>query len=324
MAHKTSLSKETEKIYDESTEKEERANSMEKPQKTMGLPLENVMKGISKVGIWGLQGSGKTTYAISLVEAMEQRGWNVQPVNETLDIYFKEYNRLEEGNYPPPTSMSRLLEFRFAKSNSLLKKGTFNTVGIPDIPGKAYVDEPIIVDYLSECDGVVFLIDPEKKWRGDDSPYGGTIKNVHPIILKVLEQIRQNQNALKIESYIAFCVTKMDIYRSLDFLPEDDPRRNNPCGWEEDNPLDVAVNILGEKAVTAIENRIQPNKLKWFTCSAVDCVQIEEEGGSKKMVSQHLLESVDGKEQKIGKIRVPRERRPKRVEEPVDWILRNL
>lgn len=307
------------KAEDESSQPAEVSAVDETASGILGTRLNedaDILRGVfsaSRIGIWGLTGSGKTTYILSLREAMEKKGWRVRPTPDTRPEYARENQRMNSGHYPRPTAIPRLLEFVFSMKGKWFQKGEFITVGLPDVPGISYLEHDFVYDYLSACDGIIFLIDLEEKWRGETGPYGEKLDDIGHIITDYLDRLRETTDTDVVQSHIAFCTPKMDIYRLSKHLKENDLRRQEPCKWEEDHPYEVAESILGKRVMETIEGSTDYARVEWFTCSVVDCY---EENGV--LIPQHYLEDT------IPRIRRPRERFPKRVEEPIEWLFKQL
>lgn len=182
-----------------------------------------------RLGLWGSSGAGKTTYLTMLYLAFEKsREWTIQPANdEAMDFIIRNNKEISKGDFPARTQVNendqlKIYSYRLEKNNQNQNSITLNFI---DAPGEFYENykwnckiedsnnpnENIdIIDYLMNCDGIIFLLDPDpdKENRNKDS-YSSMLFN---LFLEFNKRHRKNNPEYnqRLEHYIAFCVTKVD------------------------------------------------------------------------------------------------------------------
>ena len=182
-----------------------------------------------RLGIWGSSGAGKTTYMTMLF--MVFRGlpdWTIQSANDEADEFIRRNNeRMAEGHFPDRTQVDvdeklKFYSYRLSLNSQDRHSITLNFI---DAPGEYYqsmdtslkVEDPSrpnqevdIIDYLMDCDGIIFLLDPDPD--GDNKNRIAYSTMLFNLFLEFNKRNRKNNRVgnQRLEQYIAFCVTKID------------------------------------------------------------------------------------------------------------------
>lgn len=268
-----------------------------------------------RIALVGLTGTGKTTSLTVLRLAMKQLGWQIHWLNpETKKYIMNEFVKMEtDGLYPLPTELKEKHQYRFgvqrAPSNSIIAKIVNNErirfeVNIFDVAGQRYglektesTNDDIFLEDVATADGILFLIDPLEKWRGQEkASMGSILTNALGDI--ALSRYRSNAKDL----YVAFCVTKMDMYPNAWFDAEVFARE---FIFENRNV------ILAElKNFCNARNKVF---CRWFSCSSVGFMNDNVHGALT--LTRHY-EDHEG-----GKIQDPENIKPMGIGEAFEWLL---
>ena len=268
-------------------------------QATSEFPRRNPSQDI-RIGLWGAASSGKTTYLAMLYEALEySRDWEVTADKNALQFIRKQSDDIEAGHFPGRTTAQKEIEifsFTLRPQFDNQHKGSV-VLSFIDAPGEFYerprpdvrvvskrstsasksMEEagPFmdIIDYLISCDGIIFLLDPERSEKGKKA-YRTIIRDLF------LEfQDRSRNPALKsekLQQYLAFSVVKMD---KMDYWD----RRN-------EKPSQLAKEIVGRQLFDKLANNycyvderdFTKNRFAFFALSSIG--RYEKEKGVWEMV----------------------------------------
>jgi hypothetical protein len=155
----------------------------------------------------------------------------------------------------------------------------------------------IFAERISKCDGILFLIDPEEAWRDHENKvhFGSVLMNAFGELAR--------WRAGKREVFVAFCVTKMDLY---------------PLAWDNVKAFAEEAIFKNQRPIlTQLDRFCNPaNKVfcRWFPCSSIGFVQDRIAEG----MSRHY------RDEGGGKIKDSENLRPMGVGEPVAWLLREI
>jgi hypothetical protein len=145
-----------------------------------------------------------------------------------------------------------------------------------DAPGEFYerphqVDRRVsgemdILDYLSSCHGIIFLLDPDRisETLSDDED------DYHTMLLDLMFEFQERNlksglsDDLRLEQYMAFCVTKVD----------------KSGYWEQkDIPQNLAEDVMGNTMFRMLgANFCKPNRFNFFSSSAIGRYQDPQSG----------------------------------------------
>lgn len=271
-----------------------------------------------KIGLWGSREAGKTTYLAMLNYIALESGWEIQSADLESEEFLGRMDRriFRDHLFPPPTvGEQNIYKYHIAPPNQgvfgFLKNRRKYTLALLDVGGEAFetperyrqemqrqegVD---VYQYLSECAGIIFLLDPcrpEPRPKSDDLSY-------FEILSRAFFELRQQidpRRPVRIPSAVAFCLAKMD-------EPEHRPYRNRP--------REHAADIVGRFAMRTIENNCVPRRYEFFACSAIGTVK--DDMGNE---SPNYIPADDGTLQ----IADTENTRPFGLLEPLEWIFKQI
>jgi len=225
-----------------------------------------------QLGIWGTARAGKTTYLGRLyTELLKSEIWTVYASKESLDYINKIVDGLEKGTFPVPnnplTKKLKQYDYRLTGEKQPFK-GINLMLRFIDAPGEFYEDPEKgkgtvevegqkvsidILEYLSGCHGIIFLLDPEQESLPEN-------KKLSSILRKLMQDfhhryINQDAKITKLQQYMAFCVTKVD--------------KGN--FWQESkDPEKFVKRIMGTETYKYIKNNycLEP-RLNFFPVSSI-------------------------------------------------------
>jgi hypothetical protein len=213
---------------------------------------------IIKVGIWGPPGSGKTHFLV-MQQFAEREGWNIRPLQKKArDLYIGGHKLLRqqlEFIAPTPKAANDIfLPFEFeGPGKSIFQKRRLFRVLLPDCAGEyyKYPDQiPDLIDEISRCHGIVWLIDPVQI----DHPIPSD-KGYIEMIQEWLALIHERQGGGRLRHYMAFCLTKMD-------LPE-------YANYIDKNVESFCLEKLGDDVRILLNDFCDPEKVGFFATSAI-------------------------------------------------------
>lgn len=206
-----------------------------------------------RIGLWGGPSSGKTTYigALSVAALLDESGeWKIYGQDEAFPgstIFLAAQTRLlKQGYFPASTTAERFLKYGFKISGVLpravvrrllallrsrnvrippkllsrlgLTKLVSFTLHVCDYPGGAFTREDYrdeLWDYLADCDGLVYLFDPEAEQTAH--PNLEYLQQAADFLLQVMEA-RGKLIEERLPHYLAACISKFDepaVFRRL-------------------------------------------------------------------------------------------------------------
>ena len=236
-----------------------------------------------RIGIWGTTGAGKTTFLAMLYDALLLRpGWTVAADTEARKFVTSHLRTIRtRGYFPAPTEVTAQTDiFRYIlqEEQSNQMDGQYNqiTLDFVDAPGEFYErphladrrvsGEMDILDYLSSCDGIIFLLDPERL----DDDLGDDEDDYRTMLMDLLLEFQERSissgasDDLRLEQYMAFCVTKSD---------------KDPFWEYRESPQNLAEEIMGDPMYRMLgANFLKPNHYNFFSVSAIGRYQDPESG----------------------------------------------
>ena len=214
-----------------------------------------------RLGIWGAQGAGKTVYLTMLHNCIESDTNLTITADEAARDKINYNSAKLKGDKvfcePTPSSLKQIEIFTYTLTQeSSLTRSTFE-LNFIDAPGEFYEEignlddegkEKVsrrasvigkddnhsmdIIDYLVDCDGIIFLLDPKLPKWGKRSHTIFIPKLFRSLQARAEERNSHQLNRGKLWQYMAFCVTKID---------------DNDELWERrEKPEDLVKEVLGE------------------------------------------------------------------------------
>ena len=252
-----------------------------------------------RIGIWGTQDSGKTTYLAMLYYALIlAEEWEVTADRAARDFVQQHIDQIETGNFPPSTELTEIipiftytLRWQQQDYTATVNKVVLNFI---DAPGGFYerihstnvqiVKPPSqetnaetqlgqnqnnaigIVDYLLSCDGIIFLLDPMRRKEQGDS----YISLLFDLFQEFQERSRQeDMKTERLRQYMAFCVTKLDKEEI----------------WSQGlEPAELAKDVMGVKLFKSLKtNFCQKGRYTFFSVASIGRYQ-DKDGNWKEAV----------------------------------------
>ena len=306
------------------------------------------MNKICNIGLWGGPSSGKSTYLAALrlaaYSAHEVVGtWKITGIDRIAPnseaTLHEATSDLRKGLFPPLTTSLKGDPFAYSVDGDvppeLLSKifgaGFLNTLIAPrhvnfrlhtrDVSGEAIEKirdtEGELVNYLAECEGLVFLYD----FIGDQvSGHNDAFLSTQPVV-SYLYQYYEERNQLlpgnKLPHYVAVCIAKYDDPRVFDKLQQlglitvSADESNTPI---ISDPV-RAFNELADSSVKdAVSRYFQQDRIKYFGLSSIGFKVKEKKISLDDYVN--VIPTNDGEE----KILSGRNTKPINVFEPLVWL----
>ena len=243
-----------------------------------------------RIGIWGTTGAGKTTYLAILYDALLLRpGWTVAADAKARNFVTSQLKNIRmRGHFPAPTEVTTQTDiFRYIlqEEHSQHLDGEYNQISLDfvDAPGEFYerphladrrvTEEMDILDYLSSCHGIIFLLDPERV----DGSLGEDEDDYRTMFMDLLLEFQERNiksgvsDDLRLEQFMAFCVTKVD---------------KEPYWSQREAPQNLAEAVMGETMYRMLgANFCRPQRYQFFATSAIGRYQDPETGNWVENVS---------------------------------------
>jgi hypothetical protein len=271
---------------------------MNNPIQRLATIVSNVSKTITtssdpldiQLGIWGTTGAGKTTYLGRLyTELLSTHKWIVDASPESFKYINDIVEALENGNFPQntPETTSEIPGYEYRLTGKTPPfKGVNVTLCFIDAPGLFY-EKPEkgkakvklngqkvlidVLDYLSGCHGIIFLLDPDPKRLPQQ-------KKLSIVLLELMQEFQkryqaqfQDKKARQLQQYMAFCVTKAD----------------KGDLWNElHDPKNVAKRIMGDTVYNGLQNTFcLPKRFEFYPVSSIGRYQEGKDGSWKQAVN---------------------------------------
>jgi len=223
-----------------------------------------------QIGIWGTARAGKTTYLTTLYNAlMKSNRWYVEADDLAINFVKEQSKRLQKRVFPMPTELANPdnpeiftyeLTPRLEPSpmSKILPPPAKVVLSFIDAPGECYEDlEGVgskILDYLSDCHGIIFLLDPFRA-KEENKTYDDLLLD---LCFEFQKRKRKcNLNTPQLQQYMSFCVTKIDQDQTL---------------WNAQDSSDIVRQVIGQEMFTNLqENFAMTGRLNCYGVSAIGC-----------------------------------------------------
>lgn len=222
-----------------------------KGQKFMVAELSQENETIKRIGLWGAPGSGKTTFLAALNIAVQLAPTDMMLFgrdDEATEFLADHTDMLtEDRRFPSATQIQRPLSWALHTTVERPERRWGRTVMVPspyrlniellDAPGSQYGggptaapsrlglgedddgiiggvgDEDFLMEHLTNCDGIVLLIDPIRE-RAE----GNAFRYFNRTLLRItqLKFSQGNRAPGRLPQFLAVCITKFDdpdVYR---------------------------------------------------------------------------------------------------------------
>ena len=170
-----------------------------------------------RIGIIGLTRSGKSTFItiFSQFFGLQSQKWFIQYTGETRPQVLEMQRLIRKGKFPLPTDevsveSAKPLNFTI-QHDRRWGKSDFFEIEVRDLSGEVFDEisltsqivvpspESLYDNFLNTCAGILFLIDPSKKWQTDSGGH-----------FFIFNDILNNLQRRRTPVCIAFCITKID------------------------------------------------------------------------------------------------------------------
>ncbi|MBI4333044.1 MAG: hypothetical protein HY673_17395 [Chloroflexi bacterium] len=219
----------------------------------------------------------------------------------------------EKGELPPQTELGKFenLEMTIERDRGFGFRPRTAKILIPEHSGELWdlhsqvptvlEERPNLVASLQESAGLLFLIDPEARFKQPDKSTGESDPDeidtetaygrpLNYIIQKLVLRDPDRYPNKKIDAYCAFCITKCDLQKY----------------WRcRDDPAGLAEQVLGTDMMTLLWKNIDPGHLRFFATTSLGRVR-----GRPNITDLNKL--VDPRIEPLG------------VVEPVMWIFDHI
>ena len=227
-----------------------------------------------RIGIWGTTGAGKTTFLAMLYDALLLRpGWTVAADGKARGFITGHLRNIRtKGRFPAPTEVTAetdIFRYILQEEGSQGADGAYRqiTLDFVDAPGEFYerphqadrrvTGEMDILDYLSSCDGIIFLLDPDRV----DESLGEDEDDYRTMLLDLMLEFQERSiksgvsDDLRLEQYMAFCATKSD----------------KDAYWaQREAPQNLLETVMGDTMYRMLgSNFCKPNRYNFFAVSAI-------------------------------------------------------
>jgi len=223
-----------------------------------------------RLGIWGTVGSGKTIFLAKLYRILScHEDWKVSADEAAKEFVENSLKQMDNNNNPGLLPFSREITDEInVFSYQLEHQQSRIILDFIDAPGEFYENDPQaqvtidsngsaneqdnsniynnIIDYLTACDGIVFLLDPKQREEKQES--------YQILLLRLCNHLKARTQKRRLEQYLAFCVTKVD----------DDDK----LWYKRSSPPDLVKEVVGQNCWDYLLNDFtyvnleqdQPNK----------------------------------------------------------------
>lgn len=276
----------------------------------------------TRIGLWGPNSAGKTTYLASVYLNRNQVGWEIKP-----DLDHPQTRQLVEGErgpvaqlsllrFPEASAPGQVLDYFFhftvpAQRPSLLRRKTEDlsfTVNLIDVSGEEIgLDQSVREDYferLRECDGMLLMLDASA-----EHAYAPSFEDYRPALTQLVNQV--DRPAL----YWAFCITKVDLD---DYWAKIAPTEDMPEGAAQRELQDIVREIIGEKAYDEVAFLFDRGRARVFPISSVGRYGTSA-GSRPNLVEEHI----DGELQRR-LVHSEADWEPVGIYEPLKWIFEHV
>ena len=264
-----------------------------------GLFSQKAQPLVVNLAIWGPPQSGKTTLLAMINTLCKSHDWTFLPAKKETSDYIESVTEyiFEKGQPVPPTEELTPIIHRFTLRDENRRNRQY-TLEMPDAAGEIFADPESklfnMVEYLSICHGIVWLLDPVALKHATLYRYAGGAKtrSYRQMIYQTLSRIYQTRyiNSGKVDIYMAFVLTKMD----------------HPDHFRHfDRPRDYALDLLGPVVEKTIEDFCIPVSALGFADSEQKISNLDDSDPSEsRLRTKHIV--------------------PLDILDPFDWLLKKI
>lgn len=269
-------------------------------------------ENIKRLAIWGPIGSGKTTFLAALVHELKSNyeKWTIQGFEDSASFEVRAVADLSKGKFPDSTDFeqpeeAKTLDYKMWFHRKFPLPDVTREFNIIDIPGRLISGEGELseayFEHIAECDGLLVLIDPEAK-DGSKNSFGNDESYSHTIT-RLINRLAQNPNKEKgkINQYIVFCITKIDLDEYFANI---------------NTPLEFLKRVIGINAWATVANNCDiKNKVAVYCVSSVGRYETRSKHSRPNIVPAPAANAPNRHRVVI------LERKPINIVEPLLWLL---
>lgn len=270
---------------------------------------------VKRIAIWGPVGSGKTTFLAALVLELKNNyeKWHVQGFEDAVDFEVRVAADFSKGKFPDSTDFERpeeakTIEYKMWFPRRFPLPDVTHEFRIIDIPGRLISGQGELsesyFDYLTECQGLLIMIDPEAQAGGKNS-FGADESYMHSVT-RLVNHLSQasGKEKVKISQYIAFCITKVDLDEHFSQIKD---------------PVVFLKKIIGPHAWAAIANHCDiRNKVSVFCVSSVGRYETPSNHSRPNVVPAPASNAPNRYRVAVSN------RKPMNVVEPILWMINKI
>ena len=223
-----------------------------------------------KIVLWGISGSGKTMFLLSLLKALYQfgpdMGWtiNILPPTDSISEEFQTSvmaRFFEKAEYPARTLSLISIAIELRRIGFPSQQQVNHEISIVDAPGdRTYNDQAYLAE-LFDADAILCLIDVSSGQRS-------YLKGLPPLKLHFPFQ------RLPVEPLVAFCLAKSDRYFSLNDIAS----AYEHSVSQKQVFRSLIANIIDPNVLLSIEQAFPSPRTRYFPTSSVGWAEAKHGG----------------------------------------------
>ena len=281
---------------------------------------------IVQVGLIGGSSSGKTTMLLALEPYARQyrdhKGvWTYQGANADTVEWLNE-NRIlpQNGKFHPGTSVSKNLKFILFRDNTKV------CIETQERPGGDYtlIDDGMF-EYLSQCAGLIFLINPKPK---EDEPRTSDL--IRNLLTRIdLKRGGGEATGLPLSHRVAVCLSQYDEVEFFQWLRGKNYLERRIVNGVQDTPFLPAKNVVrairewhrfpdGQEILDEFGTRFNPDFVNFYALSSIGFYVKQNVGSVDWEDCSNVVITPSGEG-----FRNERAYRPVNLLAPLGWILSN-
>jgi GTPase SAR1 family protein len=174
-----------------------------------------------KIGLWGAPGSGKTTYIgaldVAASNTVDYGNWKIISTGPAMTYLRERRNELVLQRMFPAATLQKSVPLRWQFTGELPRGRRRNRViqfdlELIDAPGGLFGPTKLdsaLIDYITSCDGLVFLFDPTAEIGLGGAQTDVNFEHFKDVLSEVSSRVGLDSTA-RLPHFLAVCITKFD------------------------------------------------------------------------------------------------------------------